>query len=62
MKITKLGFLSFGDFFYYDGQKYKISSLGNKDINNVCCVNQKTKRVKWFDVDSEVEVEDEQTN
>lgn len=58
MKTIKLGYLSFGDTFYFQGQKYKINSLGHKDINNVCCTNLANKHRKWFDVDVEVEVEE----
>lgn len=55
MKTIHLGYLSFGDTFYFQGQKYKINSLGHKDINNVCCTNLENKHRKWFDVDVEVE-------
>lgn len=58
-KITNLGYLYYEDTFYFEGQKYKINSIdGHKDINNVCCTNLETRRIKWFDVDTEVEVED----
>ena len=58
LKITNLGWLKIGDTFYFEGQKHKAKSLGNKDINNVCCINLETKRRVWLDVDTEVEVED----
>ena len=57
-KVTNLGWLKFGDTFYFEGQKHKAKSLGNKDINNVCCINLETKRRVWLDVDTEVEVEE----
>lgn len=57
-KITNLGWLYYEDTFYFEGQKYKIDSIGNKDRNNVCCTNLETRKIKWFDVDTEVEVED----
>lgn len=55
---TKLGYLKVKDTFYLDGHKHKANSLGNKDINNVCCTNLETKKRIWLDVDTEVEVEE----
>lgn len=57
-EITNLGWLKIGDTFYFEGQKYKAKSIdGNKDRNDVCCINLETRKIKWFDVDTEVEVE-----
>jgi hypothetical protein len=58
-KITNLGYLYYEDTFYFEGQKYRIDSIGNKDRNNVCCTNLETRKIKWFDVDTEVEKEQE---
>ena len=57
--ITKdLGFLRIGDEFYFEGQKHKACSLGNKDMNNVCCMNLETKKKIWLDVTTYVDVEE----
>lgn len=58
MKKTQLGWLKIGDTFFFNGQKHKASSLGNKAINNVCCINLETKKRIWLDVDTDVEVEE----
>lgn len=54
---TKLGYLRRGDFFYIGKTKYKALFVGSRSCNNVCCQNMKTMKRKWFDVDTEVEVE-----
>ena len=55
-KKTELGFLKIGDTFYFNGEKYKANSLGNKDQNNVMCVNIATKKREWLDVTTDVEI------
>lgn len=55
MRSTELGYLHIGDTFYFEGQKYKVTSLGNRDINNVNCVNLETKKRERFDVTTDVE-------
>ena len=57
MRKTDIGFLTRGEVFQFDGEMYVINSLGNKDINNVLCINLKTRKRKWFDLTTEVEVE-----
>lgn len=52
----EVGFLKINDIFYCDGQRYRILSLGDRDINNVCCKNLETNKIEWFDVSSDVEV------
>ena len=57
--ITKnLGYLRIGDEFYFKGQKHKATSLGNKDMNNVCCMNLETKKRIWLDVTTDVDVKE----
>ena len=58
MRKTQLGWLKLGDTFFFNGQKHKSNSLGNKSINNVCCTNLETKKRIWLDVDTDVEVEE----
>lgn len=57
MRKTDIGFLAKGEVFQFAGETYVINSLGNKDINNVLCINLKTRKRKWFDLTTEVEVE-----
>lgn len=53
----ELGYLKIGNTFYVDGQKYKATSLGDRDIDNVNCVNLDTNKRTRFDVSTVVEVE-----
>ena len=53
---TEVGCLRINDIFYYDGKRYRILGLGNKDINNVRCKNLETNKIEWFDTTSDVEV------
>ena len=60
MKVTKLintevGCLKVNDIFYCDGEYYKILGVGNWDINNVCCKNLETNKMKCFNTTSNVE-------
>lgn len=59
MKIkVKLGDLRRGDFFYIGKTKYKsLFVTAKRSYNNVCCMNMKTMKRKWFDLETEVEVE-----
>lgn len=56
LRPTEVGFLMVNDIFYCDGQRYRILGLGNKEINDVRCVNLETNKIKWFDTTSDVEV------
>lgn len=56
MITTELGYLRIGDEFYFEGQRYKACSLGNKDVNNVCCSNLETKKRLWLDVTTDVQI------
>lgn len=58
MKTKDLGYLRKGDKFYFNGQKCTAISLGNKNMNNVCCMNLETKKKIWLDVTTIVEVEE----
>lgn len=58
MTKKDLGYLRIGDEFYFEGQKHKACSLGNKDMNNVCCINLVTKKKIWLDVTTDVEVDE----
>ena len=53
---TELGYLKVGDTFYVNGQKYKATSLGDRDIDNVNCVNVDTRKRARFDTSTVVEV------
>lgn len=53
--MIKLGFLKRGDFIIYEGSKYMILGIGNRNYNNVQCMNVITHRHIWLDVDTEVE-------
>jgi len=53
--MIKLGFLKCGDFFIFEGSKYKILGLGNRSYNNVQCMNVITHKRIWLDLDTEVE-------
>lgn len=58
MKTVNLGHLKIGDTFYFEGQKYRANSLGDRPINAVNCTCVDTKKRERLDVDTEVEVED----
>ena len=53
--IKELGFLRIGDCFYFNGKLCKAVSLGDRDINNVNCVEIYTKKRIRLDVTTEVE-------
>lgn len=57
MSKTNIGFLRTGDFFTFDGIKYKVGHLINGTNGYVACVDVKTKKVKRFYIDTTVEVE-----
>lgn len=58
MTIT-IGDLYRRDEFILNGEKYKILGLsGYRSYNNILCLNVETKKRKWFDVATEVEVEE----
>lgn len=59
MKKTELGWLKIGDEFYINNQKHKSLGLGNRDINNVLCINLETKKRIWLDTTSDVELKEE---
>lgn len=58
MRTTELGFLRIGDTFRHNGQKYKVMSVGDNDVDNVKCFNLSTKKHERLDVSDEVEVEE----
>ena len=59
----ELGYLKVGDYFYFEGNKYQIMSLGNRPINNVNCWKCDSDGLPNFhnklrlDLSTEVEVE-----
>lgn len=58
MKI-ELGILQKHGEFILNGEKYKILGMsGYRSYNNIICLNVETKKRKWFDVATEVEVEE----
>ena len=54
---TNLGFLKTGDFFYFNGVKYKVGHVISNTNSYVACTDVKTKKVKRFYIDLEVNVE-----
>ena len=54
----ELGYLRRGDEFYFEGTKYKSLYLKGNNFNNVVCKNLVTGKKEYFDIDTEVEVED----
>ena len=54
---TTIGFLRRGDFFFFDGIKYKVGHLIEGTNGYVACVDVNTKKVKRFYIDTTVEVE-----
>lgn len=60
--VKELGFLRIGDCFYLDGKLCKAVSLGDRDINNVNCVEIDTNKRIRLDVTTEVEVIDNEVS
>lgn len=54
MVLTTIGFLRRGDYFIFDGNKYKVGSLIKGTNGYIACTNMKTHRVKRFYIDTEV--------
>ena len=57
MRKTSIGFLRKGDYFYFEGNKYKVGNLIEGTNGYVACVNVDTKKVKRLYIDTGVEVE-----
>lgn len=53
---TTIGFLRVGDFFLFEGNKYRVGHLINNTNGYVACVDVNTKKVKRFYIDTAVEV------
>ena len=53
---TTIGFLRVGDFFVFEGIKYKVGHLINNTNGYVACVDVNAKKVKRFYIDTSVEV------
>lgn len=61
MKTIPLGLLHVKGTFFYKGQKHKANSVSRiKEINSVCCTNLETKKRIWLDIDTPVEIEEEE--
>lgn len=54
--IIKLGELKKEDLFFIGKTKYKALYVGNRNYNNICCMNIKNMERKWFDIETKVEV------
>lgn len=54
---TTIGFLRKGDFFMFEGIKYKVGSLIENTNGYVACVDVESKKVKRFYIDTDVERE-----
>ena len=52
---TTIGFLRRGDFFLFEGVKYRVGSLIENTNGYVACVDVSTKKVKRFYIDTTVE-------
>lgn len=53
---TTIGFLRKGDFFVFEGNKYKVGNLIEGTNGYVACVNVDTKKVKRLYIDTDIEV------
>ena len=53
---TTIGFLWFGDFFYFNGIKYRVGHLIENTNGYVACVDVSAKKVKRFHIDTTVKV------
>ena len=54
--MTTIGFLKSGDFFVFDGRKYKVGHVIEGTNGYVACVDVESKKVKRFYIDTEVKV------
>ena len=54
---TNIGFLKVGDFFYFNGIKYRVGHLIENTNGYVACVDVAAKKVKRFYIDTTVEVD-----
>lgn len=52
---TTIGFLRLGDYFLFEGRKYRVGHLINNTNGYVACVDTETKKVKRLYIDTDVE-------
>lgn len=52
---TTIGFLRKGDFFIFEGKKYRVGSLIEGTNGYVACVEVESHKVKRFYIDTDVE-------
>lgn len=52
---TVIGFLRKGDFFMFEGKKYRVGSLIEGTNGYVACVDAESHKVKRFYIDTDVE-------
>lgn len=57
MRTTKIGFLSTGNIFIYQGRKYKAGHAIYDTNGYVACTDVETNKVKRLHIDLDVEVE-----
>ena len=58
--MIELGLLKRGDLFEFNGNKYRIEHLIDRNISNVSCRNLLTNKIEHFDLATEVKREAEQ--
>ena len=54
---TTIGFLKVGEFFIFEGKKYKVCNLIKGTNGYIACVDVESKKVKRFHIDTIVESE-----
>lgn len=53
---TTIGFLRLGDYFLFEGRKYRVGHLINNTNGYVACVDVETKKVKRLYIDTMVKI------
>ena len=54
--MTTIGWLKCGDYFLFDGIKYKVGYVIEGTNSYVACTDVESKKVKRFYIDTDVEV------
>lgn len=53
---TRLGFLKRGDYFVFEGIKYKVIKLLENTNGYVACLDEENKKIKKLHIDIDIEV------
>ena len=53
--ITNIGYLRKGNFFVFEGKKYRVARLIEGTNGYVACVDVESHKVKRFHIDMEIE-------